>query len=127
MGEALVDTAESENLSMRQDSNRENRESPEVPMPNGGAGRLGKVHDHAPNMHASGKSDRLVVPTKQANKTGPTAVAEPVEGRRLAKGIARPTLHAPDSEPGLAWHRIAGRTTSRRAADRHTRGRSRMR
>jgi len=86
MRETLADTAESENLSMRQHSNRENREIPEVPMPNGGAGRLGKVNDHTPNMHASGKSDGLVVPTKQANKTGPTAAAEPVEGRRLAKG-----------------------------------------
>ena len=101
MGETLAGTAESENLSMRQHSNRENREIPDVPMPNGGVGRLGKVHDHTLNMHASGKSDGLVVPTKQANKAGPTAAAEPVEGRRPTKGNARQTLHALDSEPGL--------------------------
>ena len=64
------DTAESENLSMRPYSNRENREIPEVPMPNLGAGRLGKVHDHKPSMHASGKSGGLVVPSKQGEQTG---------------------------------------------------------
>ena len=110
-----MDTAESENLSMRHYSNRENREIPEVPMPNAGAGRLGKVNDRTPNMHASGKSDGLVVPKKQANKIGPTATMEPVEGRRLTKGNARQTLYAPDSEPGL---RGIGLPSVRQAARR---------
>ena len=39
-------------------------------------------------MHGRGKSDSSVVPGKSPNKAGPSAVAEAMEGRGLAKGNA---------------------------------------
>ena len=98
--EPTDDATESENLRMDGRSSRENRETPATPTPVAGAGRLGKVVDRTPNMHAAGESDGLIVPRKQANKTGPTAVAESVEGRGSAKGNTRRALLAPDAEPG---------------------------
>ena len=47
---------------------------------------MGKVYDRAPNMYASGESDDLIVPRKQANNAGPMAAAEPVEERGSTKG-----------------------------------------
>jgi RNA-directed DNA polymerase len=84
--EPTDDATESETLRMDGRSSRGNRETPATPTPVGDAGRLGKVVDQTPNMHVVGESDGLIVPRKQANKTGPTAVAEPVEGRGPAKG-----------------------------------------
>jgi len=51
-------------------------------------------------MHVSRESDGPIVPKKRANKAGPTAVAESVEGRGPTKGNAERTLLAPDTEPG---------------------------
>jgi len=95
------DATESETLSMDGRPPRGNRETPEAPTPNGGAGRLGKVHDQKPNMHVSGESDGLIVPKKQANKAGPTAAAEPVEGRRPAKGntVKQTAVRTPSRKP----------------------------
>ena len=84
--EPTDDATESKNLRMEGHSPRGNRETPKTPLPVGGRGRLGKVIDQSPNMHVDGESDDLIVPGKQANKIGPTPVAESVEGRGSAKG-----------------------------------------
>jgi hypothetical protein len=89
-------------------SSRGNRETPATPSPVGGVGRLGKVVDRTPNTHVAGESDGLIVPRKQANKTGPTAVAESVEGRGPAKGNTRRAVLAPDSEPGQRGIDLSG-------------------
>lgn len=106
--ELPFDTAESETLSMRENSMRENREVPETPTPDGGVGRSGKVDDREPDMHVSGKSDKLVVPTKRANKAGQQAVEEPVEGRRLTKGNVLAVGRVPDTEPEGRVDRLEG-------------------
>ena len=83
--EPAFNAAESETLSMLGNSMRENRETSETPMPPGardGRRRLSRTAD----MHVSEESDDLVVPTKRANKAGPMAAAEPVEGRGSTKG-----------------------------------------
>ena len=48
-------------------------------------GRSGKGRCHHPDMHVTGKSDSLVVPEKQANKSEPQTAAESVEERRLTE------------------------------------------
>ena len=40
----------------------------QVPVPDGGAGRLGKADGRNPDVHACGKSDGCIVPRKRANK-----------------------------------------------------------
>uniref|UniRef100_UPI00029A2453 reverse transcriptase domain-containing protein n=1 Tax=Schlesneria paludicola TaxID=360056 RepID=UPI00029A2453 len=50
-----------------------------------GADRSEKARCHIADMHATGKSDSLVVPEKRANNAGPQTVAESVEERRLTK------------------------------------------
>ena len=88
--EPTDDATESKTLRMDGHSPHGNRETPEVPLPVGGRGRLGKVIDQTPNVHADGESDDLIVPEKQANKVGPTPAAESVEGRGSTKGnVAR--------------------------------------
>jgi hypothetical protein len=71
---------ESKTLCMRGNSIRGSRESPEaterVPRPV----RLGKVCDRNPNMHATGQSDRPIVPWIPANE-GPQP-GEPATDRR---------------------------------------------
>src|SRR6266404_1053283 len=67
--------AESETLSMRGSSMRENREAPGTPSTVGGEGRSEKVASPTSDMHVSGESDDLVVPTKRANKAGQSAAA----------------------------------------------------
>ena len=51
-------------------------------------------------MHVSRESDGPIVPEKRANKAGPKAVAESVEGRGSTKGNATQALLAPDTAPG---------------------------
>ena len=86
IGEADVDTAESENLSMRRNSKRENRESPEISQRTFFDlwERSENASGGTADMNVSGQSDDFVVPTKWANKTG-TPVAEFMEGRRSPK------------------------------------------
>jgi hypothetical protein len=74
-----VDTAESETLRMRGNSLRGNRETQETPS-SSDVGRSGKAHCRTPDMHVSRESDGLIVPKKRANKAGPMAAAESVEG-----------------------------------------------
>ena len=95
----LVDDAESETLSMCGNSMHGNRETLETPTPQG-AGRSGKAYCRTPDMHVSRESDGPIVPKKRANKAGPKAAAESVEGRGSTKGNAERTLLAPDTEPG---------------------------
>ena len=75
-------------------------------------------------MHVSEESDDPVVPTKRANKTGPLAEAESVEGRGSTKGNANRTLLAPDTVPGIACigskgERSVAMRNQRRVTDRH--------
>lgn len=121
-----ADATESKNLRMDGHSPRGSRETPATPSSVGGVGRLGKVVDRTPNMHVAGESDGLIVPRKQANKTGVTPVAEPVEGRGPAKGNTRRALLAPDSEPGKRGIDLPG-VRQAKCLFVTTRGKSRMR
>jgi hypothetical protein len=83
-------------------------------------------------MHGLGESDGPIVPEKRANKAGPKAAAELVEGRGPAKGNVPPTVLAPDTVPGkrgIGWWsaRQAGERLPARPPIVITRGKSRMR
>lgn len=100
----LVDATESQTPSMRGNFMRENRETHEVPSPDGGRGRSGKAIGRTPDMHASGESDGPIVPSKRANKAADMlgmnpAAAESVEGRGSTKGNGPRTRLAPDAVP----------------------------
>ena len=95
-----LDAAESETLSMCGNSMHGNRETLEAPLPDGGGGRSEKASCRTTDMHVSRESDGPIVPEKRANKAGPKAAAELVEGRGSTKGNATRTLLAPDTEPG---------------------------
>jgi len=84
MSETFADTAESENLSMRQHSNRENRELPTVSDP-AGSERSTNVSDGKVDMYAGGKSDGSVVPATPTNNGATEAPAESDERRDSAK------------------------------------------
>ena len=93
MGETLAGTAESENLSMRQHSNRENREIPLV-SDSAESERSANVSDGKADMHADGKSHGSVVPATTTNNGGTIAPAESNEGRDPAERNAeQDTLH----------------------------------
>ena len=94
-----MNAAESETLRMRGNSLHGNRETLETPSPHG-AGRSEKAICRTADMHVSRESDGPIVPEKRANKAGPRAVAESVEGRESTKGNATQALLAPDSVPG---------------------------
>src|SRR6266568_4705161 len=66
--ELHLGTAESETLSMRANSMRENRETPTTPSTVGGEGRPEKAFCQASGVYVVGESDDPIVPTKQANK-----------------------------------------------------------
>lgn len=80
--------AESENLSMCGNSKRENRESPGASQ--GSFFDLWERSENASggtaDMHATGQSDKSVVPTKLTNNDDTDSSAESVEGRDLANG-----------------------------------------
>jgi len=69
---------------MHENFTRENREIPSAPDTKVRAGRLEKDVIQKSNMHADGKSDGRVLPTKCPNKSG-NPQAEGIEGRRPAK------------------------------------------
>ena len=71
----------------------ENREALQTPT-HDGVGRSKKAKSRNFDMHVSGESDGLIVPTKRANKVDATALAaESAEGRRATKGNA-PQAHS---------------------------------
>ena len=118
--ELFDDVAESETLSTRGNSLSGNRETPAVPSTDGDEGRSEEAFGSASGMHAAGESDNLIVPAKRANKAGPSAAAESVEGRRLTKGNVFAEGRAPDSAPDQRVDRLKGvRQAARR--DKHMR------
>jgi len=125
--ERSFDSAESKTLGMCGNSMRENREIPETSAPDGGAGRSEKAQSRKFDMHVSGKSDGLVVPTKRTNKVGaqgdkgPCALtAEPVEGRRSTKGNAAQQAVVRTQSRGTA---SSGLCSVRQAASRDRKAR----
>src|SRR5438094_741541 len=60
-----ADAAESETLSMRGSSMRENREAPEISASVGGAERSEKAASLTSDMYISGESDDSIVPAKR--------------------------------------------------------------
>lgn len=101
----LKNAAESETLRTCGNSMHGNRETLATPMSDTARGaddmgRSGKAEGRTPDMHVVRESDGPIVPEKRANKAGPKAAAESVEGRGLTKGNAERTLLAPDTEPG---------------------------
>ena len=84
IGKRWNGSAESKNLSMRRNFNRENREIPEISARASNHAiveRSENAFDGTVDIYVSGKSDDFVVPTKLANKAG-TPAAESMEGRR---------------------------------------------
>ena len=102
--EPLFDAAESQTPSMRGNSLHGNRETPAISSAGGGEERSDKAQGRTADAHVAGESDGPLVPEKRANKAGPTAAAESVEGRGSTKGNARQAT--------------AGRTQGREPASR---------
>ena len=95
IGKRWNDSAESKNLSMRRNFNRENRETlsasddGQQPSPE----RSANAHSGNADMHAERESDGCVVPAKLANNEEHSFSAESMEGRQPAKGnIEQATL-----------------------------------
>jgi RNA-directed DNA polymerase len=102
--EPLFDAAESQTPSMRGNSLHGNRETPAISSAGGGEERSDKAYGRTADTHVAGESDGPIVLEKRANKAGPTAAAESVEGRGPTKGNALQTT--------------AGRTQGRKPASR---------
>ena len=88
-----MDTAESENLSMRGNSKRENRETPVASQ--GSFFDLWERSENASggtaDLHVTGESHGSVVPAKPANNDETKSSAESAEGRDSAKGNVEQT------------------------------------
>ena len=85
-------SARSENLSMRRNLWSGNQEVPPTPGGDGPTGRADEATNRDTAMHAGGKSDNRVVPTKRLNNGGSSEpLAEAVEERRLTEGNAQQT------------------------------------
>ena len=95
--ESSGDAAESETLSMRGNSMRENRETSKTPSRVTDEGRPEKAHSRTSGVNVFEESDDLVVPTKRANNVGQPATAESVEGRRSREGTGLHANHVPDT------------------------------
>ena len=129
MGETSADTAESENLSMRQHSNRENREVPSV-SESLDSERSANVSDGTANMYAGGKSDGSVVLTTTANNGVADAPAESDEGRDPAeRNVVQDASHRTlcRTTRALRTARRALSCPQGQPISRLTQGRSRMR
>jgi len=90
IGKTLPDAAESEKLSMPQDSSRENREIPSASQLTFDSERSENVTDGKSDRHADGKSHESVVLTTTANNDAAEASADPpsVCGRGRGKGLS---------------------------------------
>jgi RNA-directed DNA polymerase len=97
--EPTANAAESETLCMRGNSMRENRETSQTPYSVGCKGRPEKAFSRTFGVHVCEESDDLIVPAKRANKAGPTAAAESVEGRGSREGTVLLIDHVPDTAP----------------------------
>lgn len=87
------------------------REIPGTSVASMATDRSAKARCHTADVHVSGKSDSVIVPEKQANKTGHPTVAESVEGRTLTKENAGQLL--PDRTQSLTTSAEALRPGSR--------------
>jgi len=127
--ESSRDAAESETLSMRGNSMRENRETSKAPSPATGEGRPEKAYSRTTGVNVFEESDDLVVPAKRANKVGQPATAESVEGRRSREGTVLQADHVPDTvpEPTGGWRRANGAPHPLQGQAHRTRAKSRMR
>jgi RNA-directed DNA polymerase len=85
----LGGTAESENLSMSENSKRENREISPASQLNFDWERSANVSDGTADTHAGEKSDGSVVPANSANNDVSEALAESREGRDPAERNAQ--------------------------------------
>lgn len=106
--ECFPSAAESETLSEREGPMCENRETPDTSLPDGGKERSEKAASRTADMYVSGESDDLIVPAKQANKAGPKAAAESVEGRGSTKANVFAGGRVPDSAPEQRVDRLEG-------------------
>ncbi len=122
IGEPSTDPAQSENLSMRENSLHGNREIPASPVPDGWAGRPEKATSRTSGMYGVGKSDGCIVPQKPPNKGGPPTPAEEVEGRRPTEENTMPlatsqTQSRTDVLSGLQRVREAARSLLRQTSE----------
>ena len=80
-GESDVNPTESETTSMVGSFPNGSREIPEAPTSPMEMDRSGKARCHNPDMHAHGKSDKLIVPEKSMNSEGMPPSSESMEER----------------------------------------------
>jgi hypothetical protein len=126
--ESSGDAAESETLSMRGNSMRENRETSKTPSRVTDEGRPEKAHSRTSGVNVFEESDDLVVPTKRANNVGQPATAESVEGRRSREGTGLHANHVPDTVPESTGRLAVGPRSARPLPGQayQTRAKSRM-
>jgi hypothetical protein len=111
--ESSGDAAESETLSMRGNSMRENRETSKTPSRVTDEGRPEKALSRTSGVNVFEESDDLVVPTKRANNVGQPATAESVEGRRSREGTGLHANHVPDTVPESTGRLAVGPRSAR--------------
>ena len=126
--ESSGDAAESETLSMRGNSMRENRETSKTPSRVTDEGRPEKAFSRTSGVNVFEESDDLVVPTKRANNVGQPATAESVEGRRSREGTGLHANHVPDTVPESTGRLAVGPRSARPLPGQayQTRAKSRM-
>ena len=129
LGELSTDAAESETLSMRGNSMRENRETSKTPSRVTDEGRPEKAFSRTSGVNVFEESDDLVVPAKRANNVGQPATAESVEGRRSREGTGLHANHVPDTVPESTGRLAVGPRSARPLPGQayQTRAKSRMR
>jgi len=112
-------------MCMVRNSPRGSWEIPEVST-SSDVDRLEKARCHNANMHASGKSDSLVVPEKRANDAGQPTAEESVEERGLTKKNGKQPLMVRTQcrvkhVARTVWRTSGGRNWSRRLGPNATR------
>src|SRR4029453_1534579 len=92
---------------------RENREALQTPTLDGSVGRSKKAKGRKVGMHVCGESDRLVAPTKRANKGRRGSVGGGVRrGKEGDQGERSTSALVPDPEPGMRVTGFVAGTTS---------------